>query len=513
MTNVKFNIFNRITHSWTTNFIKKAAKEEISDEDYPELTPSYDKMTTQSASYFHELKLYLDGVNPKPPSLYWHLFGIYWKEIISITVLRLVSMLVAAIKPLLIGQFISYLDPLAPHEYWFNNISVVLGLLLLTSFCIPVIDSIANGIDASFQTNFYMQFYTMMYVKILRLSSTSRLKFETGNLINMFDRDSYKVFQGLTILNICVLPVVQIITNLIFLQSLIGLTTVFTGILYFALLVPLIFLQTKLQIYTTRSNILQDTRLNILREVFKNIKKIKFSNIQDYFYQIVKENIDQDMEAIYTLYVLNRISNSVAGSCTAILSSCTFVIYSVLGNTMNPHIIFPAYLYLDSIASQLQSLRIVIGKALNTYEGYVLITDMLNSEEKPEHIITDKDSKDAIVLTQVTWKWSDPVYVKKLHDHELKKKRYIREIKEEFTWKENLNTFELKGVNVVIKKGERIGIVGAVGAGKSTLFNGLTRELIPKDGKVNKVLILDGSQWNNCLLYSRTLDNDGLYEN
>ncbi|KAJ3316332.1 Multidrug resistance-associated protein 6, partial [Boothiomyces sp. JEL0866] len=50
--------------------------------------------------------------------------------------------------------------------------------------------------------------------------------------------------------------------------------------------------------------------------------------------------------------------------------------------------------------------------------------------------------------------------------------------------KEDLNTFELKNVNLKIKKGELIGVVGTVGAGKSTLFNGLTCELTAKNGKV-----------------------------
>ncbi|KAJ3251911.1 Canalicular multispecific organic anion transporter 2 [Boothiomyces macroporosus] len=484
MTKVKFNFLNRFTHSWATPIIKKAAKDDLANDDFPELTDSYEQMTAQSAPFFHELKLYLDGVSPKPPSLYWHLFKIYRKEILSITILKLISMLVSGFKPLLIGQFISFLDPTAPHEYWFNSISIVLGLLLLTSVCIPTIDSFTNGIDGRFRARFYMYFYTMMYEKILRLSANSRIKFETGNLINMFDRDSFRVIQGLTIMNTCVFPIVQITTNLIFLQSLIGLTALFTGICYFTLLVPVIFLQMKLQKLSTTVHILQDSRLNILEEVFKNIKKIKLSNIQDYFYSIVKRNLDKEMGIWHKLYIVNRLCNTVMGSFTTILSCSTFVIYSILGNTMNPHIIFPTYLYLDSIAGQFQHLRRVFGSSLDTYEGYAIVTDILHSEERPEQIITDRDSSNAIVLKKVTWKWCDPVYVKKLHDHELKKKRYIREKKDEFTEKENLNTFELKGVNVVIKKGERIGIVGAVGAGKSTLFNGLTRELIPKDGKM-----------------------------
>ena len=133
------------------------------------------------------------------------------------------------------------------------------------------------------------------------------------------------------------------------------------------------------------------------------------------------------------VYMINRICYTAVGSFTTILSCFTFVIYSILGNSMNPHVIFPAYLYLDAIASQLTSLRNVIGAALDTYEGYALFTDMMNSEERKEIEVSNKSSEYAFILNNVTWKWFDPVYVKKLHDHNLKKLRYIKKVHEEFT--------------------------------------------------------------------------------
>lgn len=54
----------------------------------------------------------------------------------------------------------------------------------------------------------------------------------------------------------------------------------------------------------------------------------------------------------------------------------------------------------------------------------------------------------------------------------------------------------LKGLNVTIKPGEKVGVVGRTGAGKSTLANALTRIVEPLGGKV----LIDGVDINTINL-------------
>lgn len=66
----------------------------------------------------------------------------------------------------------------------------------------------------------------------------------------------------------------------------------------------------------------------------------------------------------------------------------------------------------------------------------------------------------------------------------------------------NDNNYALKNVNLTIKKGERIGVLGTTGSGKSTFLDLLTCLLSPTKGKI----IIDGQEIdfdeNNCLLNS-----------
>ncbi|KAJ3268086.1 hypothetical protein HDV01_003483 [Terramyces sp. JEL0728] len=146
--------------------------------------------------------------------------------------------------------------------------------------------------------------------------------------------------------------------------------------------------------------------------------------------------------------------------------------------------IFKTYLYLDIISGQIASLKNILANVLNIYEAYQLISDYLLSKEICATRLISLDDT-AIKLEDVTWKWQDVDYIMKMHNRHVEEIRYIG--KKEFPpleCKENANTFELKDWNISIKKGSLIGVVGAVGSGKSTLFEGLTSQLKELNGNI-----------------------------
>ncbi|KAJ3252529.1 hypothetical protein HK103_001430 [Boothiomyces macroporosus] len=402
---IRTDPFNLITNVWATPFLKKAAVG-LQPEDFPPVLDRMQDVEPLMNDYLDELDSYLKDRNSKPPSLYTHLFKVFYKEIIANTVVKLASLFTIAAKPFVIGK-----------------------------------------------------------------------KYQGGNVMNYYSRDVDRVYTGLAIVYNALYPVIFIITNLVFLSFLVGLATVFAGVGYLVLLALIIGISFKTQYYMSKQNIMIDARINILRDMLNNIKNIKLSNIESYFHTQLQDNINEDMGYLYMAYLYGRITTALINAFSIILSSVSFVIFSVLGNTISPAIIFPAYLYLDAISSQVDSLRRVLASLLNVYEGYNLISDFLQAEEFKPIVGQPNNHANAIELDNVTWKWFDTEYTKKMHDWRMKQLRLIKKANQEPDIQENMDTFALKNLSLQVRKGQLIGIVGKVGAGKSTLFAGLTNAL------------------------------------
>ncbi|KAJ3314895.1 hypothetical protein HDV04_005316 [Boothiomyces sp. JEL0838] len=310
-------------------------------------------------------------------------------------------------------------------------------------------------------------------------------KYNMGNIMNLIVRDAGRLLGGLKIIQDGFFPIFLILVNLAFVYTLLGVTAVYAGLFYFLMIVPMVFLIISNTKFTTSKNILSDSRGNLLREILKNIKNIKFCNIENYFSKSVFDNIAKDVIIGKKIYKISRLQMTFTKTISTFLTGLTFILYSVLGNTVSPAIIFPTYMYLDEICNQFDTLQKLSGSLLNTYESYQIMKDFLLAEERAVASQPSGDADVALELENVTWKWRDSKYVKMVHDRTLKQMRYISKVKlEKMEYTEDTNTFELQNLNVTIKKGSLVGIVGAVGAGKSTLFSGLVDELRNMSGKV-----------------------------
>ncbi|KAJ3271079.1 hypothetical protein HDV01_007092 [Terramyces sp. JEL0728] len=483
MKKIPTDFLSLITNAWMTPIMKRL------DIEFPE---NIKEVQVFLQPLMDHLERYQRG-SAEPPKLYVYLFHMFKHQILLMTTLQLVTLVMGAVKPLLIAQFLSYLDPSSTDPLWLNNVGYSLAVLIVISLIKPVLESITASLDQKLENRYWAAMCALIYKKTLKLSPFSRLKYEAGNIMNLYDRDVDRVYAGLTIVKNSLYPILLIMLNLIFLENLIGVAAIYPIILFFILLIPIGWLQVKGVSVDTGVNILADKRANLLGECFKSkiyliadIKNIKFSNIEQYFSKRVMRNINDHAVIRTKTYLITRIKLSLIQALSTVLCCFTFVIYTLLGNELTPTVVFPTFLYLDGIAAQIQTLKDISSQFLGTYEGYQLMSNFLWAEEHQSFSQTSKDADVAIQLKKVDWKWYDSKYIKKLHDYQLEQKRHITKKKqEEFTLKENTDTFELKDLMLTIKKGSLVGVVGAVGAGKSTLFAGLTSGLKP----IGKVII------------------------
>ncbi|KAJ3253385.1 hypothetical protein HK103_000705 [Boothiomyces macroporosus] len=473
MKRVPTDILSLIANSWITPESKKAASGEIDSDPNVVLPETSKELMPTVEKFFGNIRK--DIQRDATVNLAVHMVEPYKIDLVLLACLQLIIVFISSIKPMLIAQFLLYLDPTYTGSIWFGSVYCITVLLVVSVILKPLLDSLCGSLLSKMECRFWNISYLIIYTKILNFSSTSRLKYDMGNIMNLFSRDLMRLLEGLKIIQNGFYPIFLIFVNFAFVYSLLGVTAVYSALFYFLTIIPVVLLNFTNTKYTTSKNILLDTRVNLLREILK----------KNYFSKALLANVDQCVKIGKRIYKVSRLQMTFTKTISTVLTGLTFIVYSLLGNTVSPAIIFPTYMYLDEICNQFSTLQFLFTNVLNTYEAYQIAKDFVLAEEKGSTSHTSEDPDVALELEKVTLKWSDSKYVKMAHDRKLKEMRYISKVKlEKMEYAEDKNTFELQNLNVTIKKGALVGIVGTVGAGKSTLFSGLVGELSNISGKV-----------------------------
>ncbi|KAJ3269278.1 hypothetical protein HDV01_001607 [Terramyces sp. JEL0728] len=292
--------------------------------------------------------------------------------------------------------------------------------------------------------------------------------YQPGMLVNMFNRDGLRVLNALMAIYNGLNPLIFIAINLLVLYKMIGTVALCSFGVLGSIFVISYFLSNKYKKLTVSANLLSDSRLDSIRELLNAVKTEKFL-------------ANKAMS-----FIVSRLKVALSKSTSIVTAAVTFIVYGIAGNTLDPAIVFPAYMYLDSFTSQLSSLNYIVLQLLTFQESYDLISDYFHSEEIVPVEQREFEQSVAIKTVNVKWKWYDADYLKKLHAKRLEAlRRGNKKQMDESNLKENKDTFELEKFSIEIEKGTLVGIVGAAGSGKTTMFNGLVNELLPLEGEVH----------------------------
>ncbi|KAJ3318586.1 Multidrug resistance-associated protein 1 [Boothiomyces sp. JEL0866] len=338
---------------------------------------------------------------------------------------------------------------------------------------------------------FYWEVGTTFFVKVIVtiLLSVKPLvigqNHEAGYLVSVYNRDVDRVECALNLIYRGLGPLLYLIINLVILSTIIGWTIVFSFITLVVLFVFIYYMSAKGNQMTVDANIILDDRMKVVREFIGGIRNIKLSNMAAHYLNILDKGTDNFIAKQSKLYIVSRLKAAASNSTSALLAAVTFVAFYLAGNSVDPALIFPAYMYLNSIAAQVYLLNPIITEILNISEAYAILSDFLSSEEIRPPVPKEYKPGVAIKTINVKWKWYDAHYLKKIHDRRMDIVRHGRNRSLDLgDFVENKDTFELEGVNLEIEQGSLVGVVGAAGSGKSTLFNGLVNELQPLEGEV-----------------------------
>ncbi|KAJ3122380.1 hypothetical protein HK100_012023 [Physocladia obscura] len=527
------NFINRLTFSWLdrselkrqkkkrlkiNQFIrlfKKGYKQPLVFEDLYQI-PKRLHTETLANSFFaewnnqlnHYLEKHPDGKRPNPDgkllrNVVWKLAG---KQILSLGIMNLLSNLSNLFAPYFVQWILNFAISRQAVSVSGSGIAEPLSHGIGLAFGLFILQVVGTFLSNQFiqeSSVSAVSLRTMMtaviYRKSLKLSSSARQEYTSGNIVNLISTDTNRIELFINEANYCWTVPVALAINIAFLVIALG----WPAICGIAILVASVPLQAYL--FTLVSKIrgmvapITGKRVDLTTEVLSGVRVIKFFAWENAF--VDKVASIRESEVILVLrrsklmvYVMTQ------GFALPVLCSCiTFIIYGSI-HPLDPSAIFSSLSWFNQMRQPL----FVVPTILNTWAEFNVamrrIEAFLLATEVQSDSVIDSNTEYGILIENGNFEWSGDIY-----GYEFEKPKAVVDkgrrgsnekgsdlnkknppTKPDPLFKEISvpQVSSLKDINLKIKKGELVAIVGAVGSGKSSLLNALIGEMKIVSGKV-----------------------------
>ena len=407
--------------------------------------------------------------------LYLHLNNIFKGDYIKIILLMILASFAELCSLASVIPFLTVIRD--PDNLLKNNLikNITLSLNLDTSFdliivttiifiFINVISSLIRLLNIKYSAfvvaKIGSELSTKLYKNIISLPYSKLVTMNTGDIVSKVTADINITINVLNSVNNLLTSTFIIVTLLIGLFSYntkIALITLIT----FSLSYISIALRVKKNLYLNSKKItyLQSEQVKSIQESMGSIRDLILSNSQKYFSSIYR-NKDAPLRLIlaenqFLALAPRYLMESISISFIAILA-----FYSI-SNSQNNQFLIPL---LGALALAAQKLLPAVQQA---YFSWVYIQGSTGSLEKVVEYLFLKEVKEIKEIKKIK--------IDKFESLELINVSYKYQIKD---------NYEIENINIKINKGERIGIMGPTGCGKSTTLDLMMCLLEPTEGIV-----------------------------
>ncbi|XP_034300532.2 ATP-binding cassette sub-family C member 4-like [Magallana gigas] len=411
----------------------------------------------------------------KKPSLYWAVIAEFKWEWGVNGIFLVVSEGIKIIQPYLVGRIISYFQPgttLSQTEVYIYA-TVVAVSHILELIVNPKYFFNSHHIALKMK----VAVASLIYRKILKMSSWSKHSTTSGKIINHLSTDLDKFSYAVENFHFCWLGPLEIVAILYLLYQQIGLVSLLTLAVTLVLL-PLQFMlgwiYGKLRIKIGAAG---DKRIHLMNQIIAGMRVIKMYCWEKPFSETVFNIRGWEVFQIWKANIAKSINMSLFHCASVIISMVMFGtawytrvplsaqrIYSTLGWVSCLRLtIFLFMMYLVEDSKQLAS-------SLNRIQSFLTVEDMKMFSEGKARSMEKGDVSVCIRYMTASW-----------HGHQPQSKEGVTD---KLLDQEMIEAFSLKNIDLEVKKGELLAVVGPVGSGKTSLLLSLIKELPTETGQV-----------------------------
>lgn len=411
----------------------------------------------QTIRCYHRLLRYLDlKKKASQNGLILPLFRAFLPQIALTASYKFISSLLMFVSPVILDYLLVWMVTREPLWHGF--------LFAFLMFSSSVVDSMLSN---QYEYNLAITAMRMrsaltelIYQKAFRMSPSNRSKFSTGQITNLMAVDSQKVVDFMMFANYIWASPLQIGIATYLLWQQLGIATI-AGVTVMLLLIPIngyitsIYRRSQQRVMREK-----DKRSKMLNEILSGIKVLKLYGWELSFIDQIKKIRGREVASLRSQsYYMSIITFTL--SCgpvfVAVFSFLTYILISE-ENNLDPSKAFVSLSLFNLIRLPLTFLPLMLTFGTMFVVSMRRIADYINSDESDLESVTRErdDSGPAIEIKNAT-----------------------------FSWTREFGEVNLDNIDLEIRQGQLVAVVGRVGSGKSSLMSALLGDMYKTSGNVN----------------------------
>ncbi|XP_022648350.1 multidrug resistance-associated protein 1-like isoform X4 [Varroa destructor] len=289
----------------------------------------------------------------------------------------------------------------------------------------------------------------------LTIHRDARKRFSPGDILNFASVDILQLFQYTQLCGQMIgIPTRMLIGFFISYDMLgPGVIGIFTAVI---VLFPLsIYIVIKLDSINRACMLEKDKRLNIVSEVMEGIKIIKLFGWEIAFSKKISDFRDSESGILKSFIMLELVANVVWNSSPFLIVIATFGILLFWDGDypLTPDVTFAMLMLIGTLRAYLTQLPIVISRLVQARTAVKRMETFLHCEDMVETVDRELEDDSLVIdIRKATFSWGQVI--------------------------------ALKDINLQVKHGELIAVLGQVGAGKTSLIQALLDEMNIRSGKI-----------------------------
>ncbi|KAG9315260.1 ABC transporter [Chiua virens] len=316
---------------------------------------------------------------------------------------------------------------------------------------------------------------TAIYSRALSLSPRTRVQMTNGRLVNHISTDVSRIDFCAGYFHMSWATPIQLTICLVLLLINLG-PSALAG---FALLVLATPMNTMVMKHAfavrIKSMVWTDKRSKLLQEMLSGMRLIKFFSWEIPFMKRIAEYRQFEMAYIRTIIVFRTALNSILLSVPTLATVLVFVTYTLAGNSMDAANVFSSLTLFRLLGTPLSFFPMSLSAIADAATACKRLYEIFDAETTDRTLPVDTDLNVALRVDGADFTWdihsSMPEESKANNDKRSKLTRPSPQLVDDSS------VFRLTGINMEIPHGKLVAIVGAVGAGKSSLLQGLIGEM------------------------------------